>query len=336
MEGVNPTGIEIGSGTYGRVFEVDYEGTLCIAKELHEHMAQSLDEETFLNYCHIMSTIHHPHIIQFLGLMAKYALLIVTYTLYISLTGVYYSDREQSILPVMVMEKMQQSLRNLVEKFVNIPWNVKLSILNDVSLGLRYLHSKNPPIVHCDLTPNNVLLGGYLEAKITDIGIAKLLNNDNRTSVNAMLPFMPVETLGESPIYTPAFDVFSFGGVILYVITQLWPELNNQTQSDDDVKKWREMPMDMRRNYLLDNMVGDAADLKPLVVSCLDVNPDNRPSVVQISAVIKDAKEKYNVKYSDDEKNPIVWSAQVSREQQSQERQQHHQQQQQHQQQQVC
>ena len=84
VEGVNPTGIEIGSGTYGRVFEVDYEGTLCIAKELHEHMAQSLDEETFLNYCHIMSTIHHPHIIQFLGLMAKYALLIVTYTLYIS------------------------------------------------------------------------------------------------------------------------------------------------------------------------------------------------------------------------------------------------------------
>ena len=84
MEGVNPTGIEIGSGAYGRVFEVDYEGTSCIAKELHKHMTQLLDEETFLNYCRIMSTIHHPRIIQFLGLMAKYASLIVTYTLYIS------------------------------------------------------------------------------------------------------------------------------------------------------------------------------------------------------------------------------------------------------------
>ena len=223
----------------------------------------------------------------------------------------------------MVMEKMQQSLRNLVEKFVNIPWNVKLSILNDVSLGLRYLHSKNPPIVHCDLTPNNILLGGHLEAKITDIGIAKLLGivgSDNRTSMNAMLPFTPAEALGESPIYTPAFDVFSFGGVILYVITQLWPELNNQTQSNDDVRKWREMPEIMRHNYLLDNVVGDAADLKPLVVSCLNVNPNSRPSVVQISAVIRDTKEKHNMKYSDDEKSPIVWSAQVSREQQSRER----------------
>ena len=71
VEGVNPTGVEIGSGTYGRVFEVDYEGTLCAAKELHKHMAHLLDEETFLSYCHIWSTIHHPCVIQFLGLIAK-------------------------------------------------------------------------------------------------------------------------------------------------------------------------------------------------------------------------------------------------------------------------
>ena len=74
MEGVNPTGIEIGSGTYGRVFEVDYEGTVCAAKELHKPMA---DEETFLSYCHICSTIHHPRIIQFLGLIHSYICVIV-------------------------------------------------------------------------------------------------------------------------------------------------------------------------------------------------------------------------------------------------------------------
>ena len=74
------------------------------------------------------------------------------------------------VLPVMVMEKMQQSLRNLIEEYVNIPWSVRLSILNDVCCGLRYLHSNNPPIVHCDLTPNNVQLatrslGGHLSLK---------------------------------------------------------------------------------------------------------------------------------------------------------------------------
>ena len=77
MEGVNPTGIEIGSGTYGRVFEVDYEGTVCAAKELHRSVADLLDEETFLSYCHICSTIHHPHIIQFLGLIRSYIAIIM-------------------------------------------------------------------------------------------------------------------------------------------------------------------------------------------------------------------------------------------------------------------
>ena len=70
--------------------------------------------------------------------------------------GVYYPAMDQYRLPVMVMEKMQYSLRGLVEKYNNIPLNVKLSILDEVCLGLRYLHSRNPPIVHRDLTPNNI------------------------------------------------------------------------------------------------------------------------------------------------------------------------------------
>ena len=80
VEGVKPTGIEIGSGTYGRVFEVDYKGKLCVGKEVHKHMARSLDEETFLSFCQAWSAIRHPHIIQFLGLIAKY---IDYFTLYI-------------------------------------------------------------------------------------------------------------------------------------------------------------------------------------------------------------------------------------------------------------
>ena len=83
---------------------------------------------------------------------------------------------EQPILPIIVMEKMQQSLRSLVENYSSIPLNVKLSILNDACLGLRYLHSRNPLIVHCDLTPNNILLGGHLKAKITDLDVAKVLS----------------------------------------------------------------------------------------------------------------------------------------------------------------
>ena len=82
VEGVNPTGNEIGSGTFGKVFEVDYEGTLCAAKEIHEYMTQQLDKEMFLNHCLIWSTIRHPHIVPLLGLTV-YIILIAGYILYI-------------------------------------------------------------------------------------------------------------------------------------------------------------------------------------------------------------------------------------------------------------
>ena len=71
---VNPTGQEIGRGAYGRVFEVNYDGTLCAAKEIHlllQQYAQGDEFEKlrrdFLRECQIWSTLRHPSIVQFLG-----------------------------------------------------------------------------------------------------------------------------------------------------------------------------------------------------------------------------------------------------------------------------
>ena len=71
---VDPTGKEIGRGAYGRVFEVNYEGTLCAAKELHALLLQFAKEDDlqkikddFLRECQLWSTLRHPRVVQFLG-----------------------------------------------------------------------------------------------------------------------------------------------------------------------------------------------------------------------------------------------------------------------------
>ena len=69
---VNPTGKEIGRGAYGRVFEVDCDGTICAAKELHVILRQhSQGNEKFIgdfvSECEIWSTLRHPCVVQFLG-----------------------------------------------------------------------------------------------------------------------------------------------------------------------------------------------------------------------------------------------------------------------------
>ena len=76
LNGVNPTEKEIGRGAYGRVFEVNYEGTLCAAKEVHALLLQYAQgdnlqriKDDFLRECQIWSTLRHPCIVQFLGLI---------------------------------------------------------------------------------------------------------------------------------------------------------------------------------------------------------------------------------------------------------------------------
>ena len=86
LNGVVITGEGIGRGAYGRVFEVNYEGTLCAAKELHAILLryaqgdelQKLTED-FLNECLIWSTLRHPCVVQFLGNMMSVTLPIVSH-----------------------------------------------------------------------------------------------------------------------------------------------------------------------------------------------------------------------------------------------------------------
>ena len=235
--------------------------------------------------------------------------------------GVYHPAMDQYRLPVMVMEKMQHSLRGLVENYDNIPLNVKLSILNEVCLGLRYLHSRNPPIVHRDLTPNNILLSYRLEAKISDLGVAKVVRSDDQktmTKLPGTPDFMPPEALSIRPVYGPSLDVFSYGGVILNVTTQLWPQPGDRNHFNPDTDIWEVVSEVKRRQQYLDKMTGGSADLKPLVMSCLNDNPKKRPTLTHVSMTVKGAKDECSKKSNRDAMSPIVWWAEVTSGQQLQ------------------
>ena len=211
----------------------------------------------------------------------------------------------------MVMEKMWLSLKALVEKYENIPLNVKLYVLDDVCRGLRYLHSRNPPILHRDLTPNNILLTHNLEAKITDLGVAKVMQNtDPKTMTKApgTTDFMPPECLTDKPVYGLPLDVFSYGGVILCTITQVWPQPSSWLQLEANTGKRVYLSEIQRRRHYLDIMTGGAADLKPLVISCLDDNPSSRPPVAQVTSEIKRIKDLHAKESRYDDGMSLRWA----------------------------
>ena len=300
---ITRTGVDLGKGSYGKVFEVDYSGKLSAAKEIHSLLLELATGERavkikddFLRECHLWSTLRHPNVVKFLG--------------------IYYPSSDESGLPIMLLEKMNDSVTSLIEKYDNIPLLVKLSILHDVSLGLRYLHDHNPVVIHQDLSPNNILLTSSLEAKITDLGVAKVMTTTGGTKILTNYPgtsvFMPPEALDDKPVYGPPLDVFSFGGVILYVTSRHWPTPKSWSQIDPKTNRRIFLSEVERRQQYIDMMSGGDGDLKPLVMSCLNDVSKFRPTVTNISEKLKKMKQVCSKKTDHDGMNSISWVASLS------------------------
>ena len=297
FEGLELTGVtelsrdELGRGAYGRVYAVKHCQTICAAKEIHSILVEGVGQvemqrtiESFMRECRQCSTLRHPNVIQFLGVY------------YPTRAGGAYRMR----LPVMVMEMMADSLTSFVDKHEKIPVHIKYSIIHDVSLGLCYLHNHDPPIVHRDLSPNNVLLTAHHVAKISDLGVAKVIKADSRktmTKAPGTVDFMPPEALARSPLYGPPMDVFSFAGIILHTFNQQWPSPSEQVQFDPKTRKMMALSEVERRQQYVDKMIGEAEVLRPLVEECLDYDPAVRPIITIVCERIQVSKDTYMKEY---------------------------------------
>jgi len=294
LKGITPINKELGRGAYGRVYAVKYCEMICAAKEIHSILVEGVGEaemhqtiESFLRECQQCSTLRHPNVIQFLGIYYP--------------TGVGGARRMR--LPVMVMEMMANSLTSFVDKYEKIPIQIKFSIVHDISLGLCYLHNHDPPIVHRDLSPNNILLSAHHVAKISDLGVAKVIRADSRktmTKAPGTVDFMPPEALDKTPMYGPPMDVFSFGGIILHTFTQQWPSPCSQVQFDAKTRKMIALSEVERRQEYLNKMTGEAKVLKSLVEECLDYDPVVRPNIVTVCKKIQLNKDAHMGEFPQD------------------------------------
>ena len=278
-------GEELGRGAYGRVFKAKYCGSVCAAKEVHSILIQLTQmapeerrrlQDSFQRECDYCSNLNHPNIVHFIG--------------------IYHPP--QQLFPVMIMELMDESLTAYAQK--HISFKRRVSILYDVAEGLRYLHSRNPPVIHRDLSPSNVLLTfkylPLLIAKIADLGVAKVINFDGnisksyQTKVPGTMDFMPPEAFVEKPQYGTSLDVFSYGGIMLHTVNGKWPRPTPLTDFDPVTRQVRGFSEVERRQEHLDKMRGEPEVFRPLVEACLDNDPVKRPSILELSEKIKPLK----------------------------------------------
>ena len=273
---VRPTGRQLGGGSYGTVEELKFDGLVCAGKKLYDSLinpenqgAQCLVDK-YYKECRLLSDLRHPHIVQFLGIC-------------------FLPDFR---LPVLVMERLQGSLHELLENTADIPRFTKVSILQDVARGLVYLHNHSPSVIHRDLTARNILLNSAMTAKIADLGNSRIadippgqLAQTMTQGIPGTLVYMPPEVSDKEHKYGPSLDMFSFGHLSLFVAIQVFPQdLLKPTYQDPMMKQLKARSELERRGQYINILHQKASQRDPLVVlikDCLEYDPVRRPIAIQ-------------------------------------------------------
>ena len=283
---VRLTGKIIGSGSYGSVEEVEIPGAICAAKKIHDFFQDRSQvseveiaraSEQFVVECQLMSTIRHPRIVQFLG--------------------VCFFPRSR--LPALVMQMMSTSLHEVLDPETEgreeredsenkpyIPLALKCSILCDVGQGLAFLHTRTPPIIHRDLSARNVLLTAGMRAKIADLGMARLIPALRRAATMTKAPgasiYMPPEALEDESRYDVTIDVFSFGIISLFTLSQMFPKPLSATYVDEETMMIVGRTELQRRGSYMQKIEMQLREEHPLILmieNCLKNLPRQRPLI---------------------------------------------------------
>ncbi|XP_063770041.1 receptor-interacting serine/threonine-protein kinase 3-like isoform X2 [Pseudophryne corroboree] len=127
------------------------------------------------------------------------------------------SEGSSNKSPGIVMEYMENgSLDTLMDRVGTMPWALKFRILYEVALGMNYLHTLSPPLLHLDLKTKNILIDEDLHIKITDFGLSKYTSSssscklDQGEGVAGTLEYMPPEAFQEGYQPHKSTDVYSF------------------------------------------------------------------------------------------------------------------------------
>ena len=286
----------LGIGSYGAVCKAKCDDLLCAAKIIHPTLfdptalqqiapqrEHRLPIRRFEQECEFMSVIRHPNIVQYLGMFRDIDTETVTH------------------LPVLLMELMDDSLTHFLESSTQpIPYHIQINICHDITLALSFLHSNK--IVHRDLSSNNVLLRGTTLAKVTDFGMARLgdINPQATRFTNTMCPgadvYMPPEAVQDKPVYTDKIDCFSFGVIIVQILTRQFPKPGDRLQEIElnhpglraGTVLVRVPEVERRQNHI--SQIETNHSLLGIALDCLKDKDSERPSAHQLCERVVDLK----------------------------------------------
>ncbi|XAR56859.1 Non-specific serine/threonine protein kinase [Bertholletia excelsa] len=269
----------IGSGGFGEVYKAQLKDGCVVAIKKLVHVTGQGDRE-FMAEMETIGKIKHRNLVPLLG---------------------YCKIGEERLLVYEYMKwgSLESVLHDCAKGGSNLDWPARRKIAIGSARGLAFLHhSCIPHIIHRDMKSSNVLLDENFEAKVSDFGMARL--------VNALDTHLSVSTLAGTPGYVPpeyyqSFrcttkgDVYSYGVILLELLSGKKP-IDPSEFGDNNLVGWaKQLQREKRIHEILDpELVSQRSDEAELfqylriAFECLEDRPFRRPNMIQVMAMFKD------------------------------------------------
>ncbi|KAL1151178.1 hypothetical protein V6Z11_A09G023600, partial [Gossypium hirsutum] len=259
----------IGVGGYGSVYKAKLPcGKVVALKKLHHLEAENPTfDKSFRNEIKFLSEIRHRNIVKLHGFCLHQRSMFLIYE---------YMEKGSLFC----------NLRDEVDA-AEMDWTKRVEIIKGIAHALSYLHHDcYPPIVHRDISSNNVLLNSSSEAFVADFGTARMLELDssNQTILVGTCGYVAPE-LAYTMIVTEKCNVYGFGVVALETLMGKHPE---------EVLSWLSSPtslVNMKLVDVLDNrlplptsqlVTQNLVHVATLAFACLNPQRKSRPTMKEV------------------------------------------------------
>lgn len=242
----------IGSGSFGEVWvatdiQTEMEIAIKIYISMDQHGLEEFKKEFQVSFDLNQTNLLHSN---YLGVNSE-------------------DNRAYLIMPYCPEGSVSSKIGQLSEKELWV-------FVRDVASGLAYLHGQNPPIIHQDIKPDNILISRTGDYLITDFGISRQVRNTLRrsarsASVAGAPAYMGPERYSSNPMPVKASDIWSLGATIYELATGELPFCGMGGVMQKNGADMTELP-------------GHFSDaFKSLVYSCLALETWDRPSAKQLA-----------------------------------------------------
>lgn len=196
----------IGKGNFGEVWLATWLGSpVAVKTMLPELHGKDKLVRRFIDEILLMSTLHHPNVVLFLGASIRRPHLFL-------------------VLEYCVHGSLHHFLKNEAQHGVRVSMSLIYRFALDIARGVYYLH-RRANVLQRDLKARNVLVDESLNAKVADFGLSRIMaevGDDNKLTACGT-PAWTAPEIVKMERYTEKVDVYSFGIILWELITRQEP-----------------------------------------------------------------------------------------------------------------